>query len=350
MCIYLSNRDNLTYAKQEHVFPAGLGGIQKLAHGIVSDQANELFSPLEDKLLHHSTLSICRTMLGPGKRGSLDPKKASKSQVCVAQNDDGTLELSYTALATPYTIIQAQFKGNAVSLLCAWKQGMTQEVFELIRDKLLGFSGRFTFIQSSLLDSDALIVGYLDGKYYVASSGERPTAEAIHGMLDKLKHSSDVLEFGHRESQVHQHFQFYENSDTARVYAKTCMNVLAFLQGEEFAKQSCFDEIRNWIINGGSDERYSYPRNVVGDYPAMQKIVPEWAHWCCICQVDSHLCAVICFYNRYIRQFDLGILPVQSFPYANGFICDWINRKEYTLKEYISKLCNDARNAASPGL
>ena len=51
MCIYLGNCEDLTYQKQEHVFPAGLGGKRMLDHGVVSDQANNLFSPMELKLM-----------------------------------------------------------------------------------------------------------------------------------------------------------------------------------------------------------------------------------------------------------------------------------------------------------
>lgn len=46
MCIYFSDQDDLTYKNQEHIFPAGLGGIGMLPRGYVSDQANALFSPL----------------------------------------------------------------------------------------------------------------------------------------------------------------------------------------------------------------------------------------------------------------------------------------------------------------
>ena len=40
MCIYYGKSENLTYEKQEHVIPAGLGGHIKLGKGVVSDQAN----------------------------------------------------------------------------------------------------------------------------------------------------------------------------------------------------------------------------------------------------------------------------------------------------------------------
>lgn len=348
MCIYLGDNPALTYDKQEHVFPAGLGGIQKLAHGIVSDQANELFSPMEYKLLHHSTLSVYRAMIGPGKRGKLDPKRTAKSQVCVAQNEDGSFELSYSSLSKPYTIMQAQFKGNTVSLLNQWNGEVTRKEFELIRNTLLNYNDRFKYIHSDLLERDTIIIGFLDGIYYVAGSGERPTMEYIQSMIERLKHPGDSIDFSHRESQVQQHFRLYENADTFRIYAKTCINVLAYLQGADYVRQSCFDIIRNWIISGGSDERFSYPRNAIHNHPAMQGIVPKLAHWCCVCSINSHLYAFVCFYNTYIREFDLGNISTPIDFSTNGFICDWQNRKEYTFLEYLTKECSLPYNLLSP--
>ena len=70
MCIYLRNRDNLTYNGREHIFPAAIGGIHTLEKGCVSDQANSIFCKLEDEMIHASTVSLCRGFSGPGKRGS----------------------------------------------------------------------------------------------------------------------------------------------------------------------------------------------------------------------------------------------------------------------------------------
>ena len=68
MCIYYGDMPELTYNKREHIFPAGLGGKTMLPKGYVSDQANELFSPLEAKLMHDSLLSTSRSLFDPGKR------------------------------------------------------------------------------------------------------------------------------------------------------------------------------------------------------------------------------------------------------------------------------------------
>lgn len=51
-CIYLKKSEpDVRFTKREHVIPAGLGGIAKLSLGVVSDEANEYFSPLEMETL-----------------------------------------------------------------------------------------------------------------------------------------------------------------------------------------------------------------------------------------------------------------------------------------------------------
>lgn len=104
MCIYFSDRNDLTYREQEHIFPAGLGGIGMLPRGYVSDQANALFSPLELKLMHNSLLMVPRTIFGPGKRGKLDPDKASKSEIATVQDENGKIALGYMSLGKGYYI------------------------------------------------------------------------------------------------------------------------------------------------------------------------------------------------------------------------------------------------------
>lgn len=73
MRIYFVNRKDLTYISQEHVFPAALGCHTKLTRGVVSDQANEYFSPVERDAIEHSFIQILRIFIGPGKRGKLPP-------------------------------------------------------------------------------------------------------------------------------------------------------------------------------------------------------------------------------------------------------------------------------------
>ena len=60
MCIYFGDTPGLTYKKREHIFPAGLGGTMTLPQGWVSDQANNFFSSMEDKLISRIVaMSFC---------------------------------------------------------------------------------------------------------------------------------------------------------------------------------------------------------------------------------------------------------------------------------------------------
>lgn len=78
-CIYNEKEeDQATFEKREHVFPAGIGGINMLNQGDVSDEINEFFSKLELQFMRESIIQIPRMFLGPGKRGSLNKKKSKK--------------------------------------------------------------------------------------------------------------------------------------------------------------------------------------------------------------------------------------------------------------------------------
>lgn len=47
----------------------------KLPKGYVSDEVNTLFSALELKLARNSPITLPRMFIGPGKRGSHNPKR-----------------------------------------------------------------------------------------------------------------------------------------------------------------------------------------------------------------------------------------------------------------------------------
>ncbi len=61
MCVYYKDAEGLRFEKQEHIIPAFLGGKKMLDQGVVSDQANELFSGKISRFLHDS--SGCVTVL-----------------------------------------------------------------------------------------------------------------------------------------------------------------------------------------------------------------------------------------------------------------------------------------------
>ncbi|WP_298472752.1 hypothetical protein [uncultured Psychrobacillus sp.] len=64
LCILQKSEQFLHFDKAEHIIPAGLGGIQKLEKGSVSDEANEKFSKTETVALRNSFIAFNRLNFG----------------------------------------------------------------------------------------------------------------------------------------------------------------------------------------------------------------------------------------------------------------------------------------------
>ncbi len=113
-CIYLDESDDKQkFENEEHIFPAGIGGIQKLPKGYVSDYVNGIiFSKMELGVMRESILAISRMFMGPGKRGALSKKKESRSKVLIftTNNDEKNISLGYIKKGKPYQIPQISIK------------------------------------------------------------------------------------------------------------------------------------------------------------------------------------------------------------------------------------------------
>lgn len=125
-CIYLKDADpNLTFNSGEHIFSAGVIGKRKLPLGYVSDECNNTFSKMELKFMRSSIISLPRQMVGPGKRGSLDPKKASQSQIFLMNEDNqDTIEFGYISLSKAYAIHLFEDFNDRFDMevfICDWK-------------------------------------------------------------------------------------------------------------------------------------------------------------------------------------------------------------------------------------
>lgn len=344
MCIYFGNSPTLTYIKQEHVFPAGLGGKQKLPNGYVSDQANELFSPMELQLMRQSLISFDRMMFGPGDRGSLRANKASKSLVTVGtQTEGGQIVLSYTALGKPYNIPQIHIKYNTIEVSLPNEHNDHRQSIKRFMNALYSFKDKFVFLSCKELPSEDMIIGYNDSKYYVAASGDRPSIESVKKRIEFFLSIFQQREIHEGEHHVKQSHLLVENGDIARIYAKVALNSLAWLKGENYLANPAFNKIKQWILTGtGSDTFFYLPSILTPETDSLVKMFPQNAHWCLFCRVGNTLAALVCFYNRYMRQFTLcDLTDNTAFRFPEGFICDWSKEQEYTLDQYISHLATD---------
>lgn len=344
MCIYFHDSRNLTYRKQEHVFPAGLGGIAVLPNGVVSDQANEYFSPLEGALMHNSLLSLPRSLFGPGKRGSLNPTKASKSDICIMESDSGKICFGYISGKTSYYINTLSKHGKEFTYTIANEQHhLPEQSWEDFKHACLMFESKFVSLHTTLLAPQDWVFGVFKSKYYLAL-GRDCSFDRFKQELLFMANSSHSGSWYKGSTHPKVDFKQQESDDTTRVYAKVAINVLAYMLGEHYINHERFRPIKDWILGDIASSDYTQlprvtPKNVLG--------LPEHCHWCMFRIYNEKLTAVVCFYNAFSRYFDLAD-TVEEFDrsinrYPFGLICDWKNHREYTFEQWILsqvKLCD----------
>lgn len=345
-CIYFPNESDLTFRGQEHVFPAGLGCKTMLPAGYVSDKANNLFSSMEITLMRHSTIALPRMIFGPGKRGSLSINKVSQSDVVISENEQGKIELTYTALGKPYVISQF-YKTNGKLCLSLRMPNSTEtedDILNELTNALSKYNGKVVHLFSDKIPTSDCIVGYHKNKIYYATNNIINTNEQLNNEIKTFllvisdvntkKTSPKII-----TSHIRQDHHFIESPETMRMYAKFAYNVLAYIKGKEFVLQSCFDDLRSWIVYGACEEKFMRlphisPNNTI-------KLLPSNAHWCMFIKNNDKYWAIVCLYGNYVQYIELANTSAILLLISDGFICDWENQKDYTLSEYIAHICKD---------
>lgn len=347
MCIYYGDNSSLTYQKQEHIFPAGLGGVQMLPKGYVSDQANNLFSPLEGKLMHDSAISLMRAVYGPGKRGSLRPKKASKTKIVALQGKDGKVALGYLSGKHGYYINCAAIsksKEKFVFTIASNEHTAPEQAWENFRTAFSKFEGRYVLVSTTYLEPDELLLGFYEEKYYIAL-GVDCTFETVQKILPLIINAKNSGKSRKRNDQPRFDIPQEESDETGRIYAKVAINTLAALKGDAFVQHPRFDAVKAWILGQSDDDNYTQLPRITQENPLH---FPEHSHWCLFGVYEGKLYAVVCFYDTVSRYFELAD-TISELDCTNGrnfgLICDWKNKVELTLDQWIQgmvqAMCKD---------
>ncbi len=331
-CIYYGDKPDLTYNSQEHVFPLGLGGIQMLPKGAVSDQANHEFSKLELHLMRESFVSFNRSMEGPGSTSKHKHSAASESRVTVGVTN-GKPTLGYLVLGKPHVIYQFRVFENHVGVSIPMNGNLV-----VFKEKLRKYNNQFNYLQSDYLNKNDFVVGYHHGKYYVATKTQEDRERIGSRLKFETERFLSIKDNNHLIKEINQvtfDILIHENDITERAYAKIAFNVLTYLFGIEYTSNN-FSELKEWIVSGIGKNVYT-KRVPSNDVTCIEQLVPESSHWCYFQPIDGHLAVVICFYNNSVckRFLDFGIVDYPD-KYPNGFICDWKNQREYTLLELIA--------------
>lgn len=338
MCIYLGDEESLTYHNREHIFPAGLGGVQMLPSGYVSDQANALFSPLELQLMHNSTISINRAMEGPGKRGILNPKHATESEIYKYTTEDGMIELAYIKSGISNSIPQLHIylQNGDLQFITPKTEIDYVESFNSFSQAMKNFSNRFVSIKINELKDTKIIIGYWKKKYYIAFS------DMIHignylPKINRIFQNSAIKNVKSHNTHGTFEIPIKEDSATYRVYAKIAFNSLAYLKGLDYVMDSRFNKIRDAIIGKTNIT------NLVSPPISSPKIFPPSAHVCIFNNVNNKLIGYVCLYQAFSFAFEMSTWDTardhSSMPL--GYICDWQNKKEYSIEYWIKHIANN---------
>lgn len=327
MCIYYNHKENLTYTGQEHIFPASIGGIEKLPLGYVSDQANHYFSRLEQDLLKSSMVSLSRGIFGPGKRGS---NKLGEVNVCIMKDDNNEYALGYIFKGKPHTIphINVNLKTGKVNLSLDKREG--SQYLNIFLQKLESFKEKFVYIENSAILQDTILIGYYQNKYFVASAYEEIKISKIKNIINMFLQSiCKNTKFENNKSHVCVQNSITISKDNAKVYAKIAFNVLAKYKGKEFVLDSAFDDMRKWIMRE-KDLSINWLPNRNSNLNFL--ISGLTGHYCIISDIDGYICAEVSIYG-WKYGFKLGKNPGEKFIMPLGILCDSQNKKEYTLGE-----------------
>ena len=120
-----------------------------------------------------------------------------------------------------------------------------------------------------------------------------------------------------------------------RLYGKMIFNLLAQIKGKEFVLNDCFDGVRNWIAYGGENLFASFDPGEFNYGAELGFKLPVDVHVIYIIQNDTSLYGLCCLYNSnmFIRVTLTNSFAQRFIP--EGLICDWNNKREYRLQEYI---------------
>lgn len=338
-CMYLKKTEPVvTFKSGEHIFPAGIGGIQKLPMEYVSHNANNAFSAMEGQVMKKSLLALPRQFVGPGKRGNItNPKKATQGAVSLMSGviNPKTVEFGYISLGRPYSISQIKININGSCQFISDKSfgDVGQQTTDFTKN-LGNYNGRYTLHEDERFSQDEFLLGVHEGKWYVGLSNkdlELEVANFVKKLVEQKPFEKHTPDYGTVQPRVHQTLEFDDRY--FRVCSKTIFNYLAFVKGRDFVLQDCFDPIRDWIVNGG-ENKFATLTGKETDFSAIS--FPDQAHKLLITQKGNILIGHISFYGN---GFETEVKLSDNFEglfNLEGFICDWQNRQEYKLLDYLN--------------
>ena len=342
-CIYFESKE-LTYNKQEHVIPAGLGGTVKLPRGYVSDQANEMFSKLEVIALRTTLIAGLRNYIGPAHRGKMTPHRKNNPHIqllklnekygCIEQQEM-KYKLGFTLDKKTYFLSQILFSLNKnLNIDKVILSGGTYDLKE--SDKILKTvlpnkidCGKLIPIQTEhKVDFSGVIIGRYYDNLYVYCNVPFVTTKRVVDIINNQPWDNKVV-----NTLVGGDYDFsyklkggIKDDSLYFLLAKTAFNVLAYKKGQEFALSFCFNDIRSKIISNTALCLVKEFDNHKIEGWIKEKGKDE-SHIVVIGKQGKEIIAYVSFYGDLIYKVIMSTnFEEQFMPFA--FVSYWRNKKD----------------------
>lgn len=361
ICIYSKKTEpSVSFKKQEHIFPASLGGIKKLPKGYVSDEINEKFSSdLEIEFMREGIISIPRQFNGPGTRGNINNiKKATQSKVHLMKDDDDRYTLGYIVLGKPNHIKQFIFNFDGEGNLSNPHELILPSGIEDVRSeikKFLGLNDSITLIKDNNIPTNKIIVGIHEyqnkgkgpilSKWFIGHNGNIHVNDdlkdklrvAIEQVYDSSKNQSFDLAVTSKQVTSYQTLRFDMNV-FFRTCAKIAFNYVAQIVGPDIVLKKEFNGIRNYIVNGGKNNFVAFAKDLDKAGNPIFDCLND-THTVIANFTEDDIIVSIVFYGiTHIAVRIPYISSIYELPEGlslHGIVVDWKNREEYDFFKYI---------------
>jgi len=347
MCIYYTKRKELHYDSAEHIIPAAIGGIARLPKEYVSREFNTNISGLEQDFIREGMIALVRPLVGPGKRGSLSEKKATKSKIQVirAVGDEVNVALGYSrgrkTIEIPH--LKMNTKTGESAFNCSelgLQPGGAEKELQQFKSRCVQADGlRVKILEDSHLPVDVILLGIADGieenyNCFFAKNPANPLMPTTNNLQQIGQGIRFIPDIKHSQYQPIVHGNITFKMDHLRIYGKIAFNFLASLIGADLARLPAFDVVRTWIAEGGTSSKAILDPTNVNPLTGMEIALPDYAHIIYLVQYDRLLVAKVFLYGG----FSVSIVLTEDFRLnlnTDGLICDWRNQKEYRLREFL---------------
>mgnify|MGYP001044796177 FL=1 len=338
MCIYLGDSTDLTYYTQEHVLPAALGCCTKLEKGVVSDQANEYFSPIERDVIEHSSIQMSRILFGPGKRGKLAEKYASTSEVSVV-NLNGKIGLGYMKGDKGYILNQfiIDEKNNIQFQLQSNDELDVQNEIETLKKHFLSMGEKYVYVKMPS-DVKCIYVTYFKDKIHIGFHDilSFTQIQEIKNLLSRnFTYSKLDTSCGHLSATIDIKNEYKKISIFA---IKSALNTLAFIKGAEYITQTTDYKTITQLVTSGSEEVLNYVKGIGFDEVEKNRknLHLDREQLACILSEEGNKLKARLFVYEY--GFEVSLCDACTVPFnilLDGIVCDWKNRKDYRYLEFL---------------